>query len=119
MRHAGSFDFTMKRFTRSLMAATFAFAAFGPLTAVASAQTVIYVPIAPPEALTETMPPAPGPDQTWIPGYYRFDEPTQAYVWIPGHFVATPKAGGTVWVPGHWDKGTTGYYWVPGHWRSS
>ena len=81
----------------------------------ASAATRVYVSIAPPAPVVETIPVAPSPRHVWVGGYHRWDG--HAYVWVPGVY-AIPPAHYAVWVPGHWSHHHShGYYWVAGHWR--
>jgi len=81
----------------------------------AFAGTRIYVQIAPPVPIVETVPVAPSPAHVWIAGYHGWDG--RAYVWVPGHYVVPPHPHWH-WVAGHWSHHHAhGYYWVEGHWR--
>jgi hypothetical protein len=91
--------------TAVVLAVTFAIAS--PLGAAR-----IWVQVAPPAPIVETVPAQPGAGYVWVGGYYRWDG--ARYVWVHGHYVAH----GGAWVPGHWEHVTgSGWYWVPGHWR--
>lgn len=74
----------------------------------ASAQ--VYVQIAPPAPIVETVPAAPGAGYTWVAGYYRWNG--TRYVWVHGHY----ERHGGHWCGGHWRHAAGGYYWVEGHW---
>ena len=80
----------------------------------ASAGPRVYVRIAPPAPVVETVPVAPSPRHVWVGGYHRWSG--QDYVWVPGHYVVRPRRY-SAWVPGHWSQHRRGWYWVPGHWR--
>jgi hypothetical protein len=83
-------------------------------SAPATASPRIYVRVAPPAPIVETIPVAPSPRHVWVTGYHRWDG--RAYVWVPGHYVV-PRGHYRVWVAGHWNRHHRGWYWVPGHWR--
>jgi hypothetical protein len=84
------------------------------LLAPALAKARVYIQIAPPAPIVETVPVAPGPTYYWVPGFWVWDG--RDYVWRHGHY-ALPPHPYTVWVPGHWSHRSKGWYWVPGHWR--
>jgi hypothetical protein len=66
----------------------------------ATSAPVIVASVAPPAPQNETIPPAPSPDSTWIPGYWN---------WSNGQYV---------WVPGRYEAGRVGYRWVPQRWEN-
>ena len=74
----------------------------------------VYVAAAPPAAIVETRPIAPGPNSVWIDGHYRWTG--SRYDWVPGHWDARPRAGAR-WVPGHWKRSRHGWRWTPGRWK--
>jgi hypothetical protein len=75
----------------------------------------VYISVAPPPIVVETVPVAPGPNHVWIAGYHRWDG--HAYVWVKGRYVVAPHAH-AVWVAGHWvHHSSHGWYWVDGRWR--
>jgi len=78
-----------------------------------NAQEVV-VKIAPPHALVEKRPVAPGPEFVWITGYHRWDG--NAYVWVPGRWEKPPHEHAR-WVAHQWVKRNGGYVLVEGHWR--
>ncbi|HEY6147835.1 MAG TPA: hypothetical protein VIZ69_09060 [Thermoanaerobaculia bacterium] len=88
----------------------------GAFLEVSTAQAAprVYVRVAPPAPIVETVPAAPSPRHVWVGGYHRWDG--RSYAWVPGHYVVRPRAY-RAWVPGHWARHRRGYYWVPGHWR--
>ncbi|HTD53636.1 MAG TPA: hypothetical protein VK780_11475 [Thermoanaerobaculia bacterium] len=83
-------------------------------TRPAEAGVRVYVGVAPPPVVVETVPVAPSPRHVWIPGFHRWDG--HAYIWAPGHYVVAPRAR-AAWVPGHWVHHRRGWYWRDGHWR--
>jgi hypothetical protein len=62
------------------------------------AQPVIVASAEPPAPRVESQPPAPSPNDVWIPGYWN---------WSNGRYD---------WVAGHWERSHNGYTWVPYHW---
>ncbi len=74
----------------------------------------IIVKIAPPHAVVERRPEAPGRDYVWITGYHRWDG--NAYVWVPGRWERPPRAHAR-WVEHKWVKRNGGWVLVEGHWR--
>ncbi len=89
-------------------------AAVGVLPACATPRGRVYVRIAPPPPIVETVVVAPGPGYVWVPGYYRWSG--TAYVWVPGAWVRPPRPR-AVWVPGHWVHDRRGWFFVEGRWR--
>jgi hypothetical protein len=70
---------------------------------------------APPAAIVETIPAAPGPDFFWIGGHWTWNG---RWTWVHGHYDRHPHfhpGGG--WEPGHWDRRGAGWVWHEGHWR--
>jgi hypothetical protein len=74
----------------------------------------LYVRVAPPGAVVERVPVAPGPRYVWVPGYYRWDG--RGYLWAPGAYVLPPRPRAR-WVPGRWAHERGGWYWMEGRWR--
>src|SRR5262245_11215250 len=79
-----------------------------------SAATRVYVRIAPPAPVVETVVAAPRAGYVWRPGYYRWTG--SAYAWVGGRYVAPPRPH-AVWVPGHWALAPRGWFWIGGTWR--
>ena len=69
---------------------------------------------APPAPRVEVIPPPPGPDYYWVPGYWNWNGTT--WIWIGGSWVIRPWHG-AVWVGGNWRRHNPGWVWVRGHWR--
>jgi hypothetical protein len=74
----------------------------------------VYIGIAPPVPVIETVQPPPGSNYYWVPGFWVWDG--HQYVWRHGKYMVRPWST-AVWVPGHWAHHVRGWYWVPGHWR--
>jgi len=75
----------------------------------------IYVNAAPPAAIYENVPVAPGPDFFWIGGHWTWQG---RWVWAHGYYDRHPHfhpGGG--WEAGHWDHEGGRYVWHEGHWR--
>jgi hypothetical protein len=69
----------------------------------------------PPPAQSEVIPPAPGPNYVWVPGYWAWDG-KHNYVWQSGHYEARPTERAR-YEPGHWERTRQGWVWEPGRWR--
>jgi hypothetical protein len=102
----------MKKMTLSLLSA----AAIGVavFSAAPSSAAELVIGIGPPALRAEVIPPSPGVDFVWRPGYWRWDG--GAHVWVGGEFIRRPHPG-ALWVAGHWDRRGAGWVWVDGHWR--
>jgi hypothetical protein len=58
---------------------------------------------------------APGPDYSWVGGYW--DGSPGHYVWVKGRWDHAPHGHGT-WAAPHWDKDSSGHYHqTKGEWR--
>ncbi len=55
---------------------------------------------------------APSPNQTWIPGCWRWYQ--NAYAWRPGYWA--PVRADWVWIPAHYVWTPMGYVFVGGYW---
>lgn len=80
------------------------------MSAALPASAQVYVQIAPPAPIFETIPAAPGSGYVWVNGHYNWNG--NRYVWTGGRYV---RHGGR-YCDGHWRHGDRGYYWVEGHW---
>lgn len=67
----------------------------------------------PPPPRAEAVPPAPGPDYLWLPGYWYWTG--ASYVWHPGTW-GIPPAPHHVWVRNGWVHHHGRYHYVPGRW---
>jgi hypothetical protein len=74
----------------------------------------VVVRVAPPRAIVERRPVAPGPGYVWTPGYHRWDG--RAYAWAPGAWVRPPREHSR-WVAPHWVHRGGGWVMVEGRWR--
>jgi len=79
---------------------------------------VIYEAVAqePPSRITEKIPPAPGDQEEWIPGYWAWSQKKGDYVWVCGVWRKPPP--GLIWNPGYWTQLDEGWVWIPGFWHS-
>ncbi len=85
------------------------------LACAAPARARVYVEIAPPAAVVEVRPHAPGPDYYWVPGYHRWDG--HGYIWVEGRWERPPHHRHR-WQSGDWVHNRHhGWYWREGHWR--
>ena len=102
---------------KSLIAATVAAAALGaaatPALADLSVNVGVGVPLAPPAAIYEPVPPPPAYGYVWAPGYWAWNY--NRYIWVRGRYIA-PRPG-YAWAPEHWDHRGDRYHFVPGDWR--
>jgi hypothetical protein len=79
-----------------------------------SSEARVYVRIAPPVPIVETVPLLPGPGYYWLPGSWVWVG--DHYVWHHGYYALRPFPS-AVWVEGHWSHHPHGWYWTHGHWR--
>ena len=79
----------------------------------ASAQQVL-TNVAPPAPIVENQPAAPGPNHTWVGGYWSWNG--SQYGWTAGHWEPTP-ATAQGWDAPQWEHEGQGYRFRPGHWR--
>jgi hypothetical protein len=88
--------------------------AFGLLLSAGTVCAEVIVRVAPPAAIVETRPAAPGPRHVWIAGYHNWDG--HAYVWVPGRW-ELPPAGRRRWVAHHWVRKGDHWVLIEGRWR--
>jgi len=88
--------------------------AFGAALALGASAADVVVRVAPPAAVVETRPVAPGPGYVWIGGYHRWDG--AAYAWVPGRWENPPRPRAR-WVAPRWVHRNGGYVFVEGRWR--
>jgi hypothetical protein len=75
---------------------------------------VVFVSVAPPPMMVESIGPRPPGDVIWIEG--RWDWRPREYYWVPGVWLVRPFPGAR-FAPGRWKHHAHGWYWEPGHWR--
>jgi hypothetical protein len=97
--------------TRFCLSAVLAAALSVPLAA--SAQEVV-VNVPPPAAISEHQPPAPGPNYTWVGGYWNWNG--SRYTWTAGRWEQTPTTA-QAWEPPRWEHEGQGYRFRPGRWH--
>jgi len=103
----------MQRLMRNVLAA----AAVGMVMVSAAAPSFaeeVIVKVRPPALRAEVIPPSPGVDFIWRPGYWRWGG--TEHVWVGGEWMRRPRPGAE-WVAGHWGERGGGWVWVEGHWR--
>ena len=57
---------------------------------------------------------APGPNVSWVGGYWAWHH--SDWYWVPGRWAARPRPN-AVWVPGRWQASGRGHVWVGGQWH--
>jgi hypothetical protein len=99
--------------TKLLIAASLAVpvALFAP--AVAQAQLIISVGIAPPLLPVYAQPEIPGYGYIWVPGYWAYGP--EGYFWVPGTWVLPPQDD-YLWTPAYWDFDAGFYRFHRGYW---
>jgi hypothetical protein len=74
--------------------------------AVASAEPLVQVRIAPPAARVEVVPARPSPHHVWTHGYWNWNG--HAHAWVPGRYVVERR--GYVYREPRWEGAQHGYY---------
>jgi hypothetical protein len=87
---------------------------FGAALALSAGAAEVVVRVAPPAAIVERRPVAPGPGYVWIGGYHRWDG--AAYGWVPGRWEMPPRRRAR-WIEHHWVHRHGGWVLVEGRWR--
>jgi hypothetical protein len=100
----------MARFSR-LIAPVIVMAAVTLHSPAGSAGISITIP--PPVLPVYALPPIPGPDYIWAPGYWAYGD--DDYYWVPGTWVLAPEPG-LLWTPGYWAWHDGVYGWNAGYW---
>jgi hypothetical protein len=98
---------------------------FAPLLLAASVSIIapsssfagvyISVAVAPPILPVYELPPVPGPNYIWTPGYWAYADYDEDYYWVPGTWVVAPRVG-LLWTPGYWGWSEGYYRWNAGYW---
>ena len=78
------------------------------------ADAMVVVESSPPPPRYEVYSVAPGPDYTWVAGYWQWGGAD--YVWVSGRWELPPR-GYHHYEPGRWQRHGQRYYWREGHWR--
>ncbi len=86
---------------------------FGCAGPNANAPQTVYTSVRPPPPRDDVVPPQPGEDYVWLPGYWRWTD--QGYEWSQGHW-EEPPGRDYAWQRSGWVRQGTGYRFVPGHW---
>jgi len=82
-------------------------------TSTANAGVSVSIALAPPPLPVYVLPPVPGPNYIWAPGYWAYGE--DDYYWVPGTWVLAPRVG-YLWTPGYWGWRDGFYVWNAGYW---
>ncbi len=99
---------------KCLIAATLATSAIAtPALADLRVNVGIGVPVAPPMALYEPVPPPPAYGYVWAPGYWAWHG--DRYIWIRGRYVFGQP--GYVWRPERWENRGDRYHFISGDWE--
>ncbi len=73
----------------------------------------------PPEPIAEDPPDEipDGPNMTWIPGYWAWDDDRNDFLWVSGIWRSVPP--GRSYIPGFWSRSAYGFQWSSGFWVDS
>jgi hypothetical protein len=69
----------------------------------------------PPSPVNEQPPPAPGPQASWVAGYWHWTG--MQYAWIPGHWETPPP--GTAWAAPRYTSANGHTVYETGGWRAA
>lgn len=72
------------------------------------------LPVPPPAAINERIPPQTDRQAVWVPGYWCWDENRNDYIWMSGVWRRPPPHH--QWIPGTWQAMNQGWVWVSGFW---
>ena len=61
-------------------------------------------------------PPAPEPNDIWVPGYWAWGE--GGYYWVAGTWTQPPQPD-YLWTPGYWASNSSAFVWHQGYWGST
>jgi len=86
---------------------------YAPAPARSAAGVEIVVPQAPPAALAEVIPRAPGYDLVWIAGAWVWED---RWAWAGGHWARPPHRGAR-WVRSQYEERHGAHIFVRGGWR--
>jgi hypothetical protein len=76
--------------------------------------TPVVVSTPPPTPIIEEVAPCPGPEYTWVAGYWRWHG--GGWVWTRGRW-AVPPHPRAVWQPDRWERRGGTSFWISGYWR--
>ena len=70
----------------------------------------------PPELIEELIPEQrpEGDNSQWIPGYWAWNDDSDAFLWVSGTYRIVPP--GRHWVPGYFNRTEDGWQWIAGFW---
>jgi hypothetical protein len=71
---------------------------------------------APPPPYAERIPPRPGPNYVWLPGYWAVDRDYNRWVWVAGSWQRPPRRN-AVWVEPRWQRQGDEFRFSMGFWR--
>lgn len=84
------------------------------VSAEAGALILQTVPLQPPKAISEHMPPRMGSEFHWIPGYWAWSYKLSTFLWVSGVWRVPPP--GMIWIEGKWVEQSKGAIWYHGFW---
>ncbi len=91
------------------------FLAVLPITGLAQTDEDVSVDAAPPPLPIYDLPPAPGEEYLWTPGYWAWSDDDQDFYWVPGTWVIAPQPE-FLWTPGYWAVLDGVFLWHRGYW---
>jgi hypothetical protein len=79
---------------------------------------VVYEQVQPPmpSPQREVIIARPGPNFTWIAGYWSWQSRSHTYVWVGGRWERPPHQGAN-WAAAHWEQRGGGSIFIEGTWR--
>jgi hypothetical protein len=83
------------------------------LAVPSNAQDGDWVDSPPPAIPAYEPPPAPEPNDIWVPGYWAWGE--GGYYWVAGTWTQAPQPD-YLWTPGYWASNNSAYVWHQGYW---
>jgi len=77
---------------------------------------VVAIRQAPPQPYAERIPPSPGRDYVWVPGYWVVDRERNRWVWVSGRYERPPHRN-AVWVQPRWERHGEDFRFSMGFWK--
>jgi hypothetical protein len=86
-----------------------------PIMGMAQTDEDVSVNVAPPPLPIYDLPPVPGEEYLWTPGYWAWSDDDQDFYWVPGTWVIAPQPA-FFWTPGYWGIAGVVFLWHVGYW---